>query len=147
MLLTSGTFFIFLILVFFAYWLIAGRVQWRIPLLAAASYFFYAQSGITPVLLLLAISTIDFLTTRAMAKVEQQRSRRLLLLLSLTIDIGTLCLFKYADFFLTTAANGLALAGAKVHFTPIQLIVPMGISFFIFQSIAYVIDVYRKDIK
>lgn len=147
MLLTNGHYYVFLIAIFFTYWFIVRRYSWRVFFLALASYFFYAQSGILPVLLLWLISSIDFFTTQQMAKSDSPTNRKLLLATSLTIDLGTLCIFKYANFFMESASSGLSFLGLHLTLPHINLIVPMGISFFIFQSVAFVIDVYRKDVE
>ncbi len=145
MLFTQGNYFIFLLLVFFAYWLVAARVEWRKLFLLAASCFFYAQAGWQAVLLLLAVSTLDYTTTRRLQRCEQPHRRKLLLALSLSADLGVLCLFKYANFFLASAAQGATLLGWHVNAPHMNLLVPLGLSFFIFQSVAFVIDVYRRD--
>ena len=142
---TQGTYFVFLIAVFFAYWLIAGRLRWRVVFLIAASCFFYLQSGVRPLLLLLSVAVIDFTTTHLMSRYENQTRRRWLLSLSLMVDIGALCVFKYADFFIESTARGLSLLGMTISVPQLNLIAPLGISFFIFQSVAYVVDVYRRD--
>jgi D-alanyl-lipoteichoic acid acyltransferase DltB (MBOAT superfamily) len=141
----GGTYFVFLILVFFAYWLIAERVRWRILLLAAASCFFYWQAGGGALLLLLSISIIDFTTTRLMARAENRSKRKALLCVSLVVEIGALSVFKYADFFIETGASAISLLGIETPAARPGLLAPIGISFFIFQSMAYVLDVYRKD--
>lgn len=142
---TSGTYFIFLIAVFFAYWLLANRVRWQTVFLVIAGYYFYAQAGWRALLLLFAVSTIDFAITRFMSHSANRRRRGLLLAVSLTADIGTLCLFKYADFFLASANAGFSAFGIPFSLATLSLLAPIGISFFIFQSVALVIDVYRKD--
>ncbi|MCI0489348.1 MAG: MBOAT family protein [Blastocatellia bacterium] len=142
---TSGTYFAFLIAVFFAYWLVAGRLRLRIAFLATASCLFYALVGGQALALLFAISIIDFTTTRLMARCEDRTRRKLLLTVSLSIDIGALCFFKYANFFMESVADGLSIFGVAIATSSLNLLVPVGISFFIFQSLAYVIDVYRKD--
>jgi alginate O-acetyltransferase complex protein AlgI len=145
MLFTQGAYFVFLIAVFFGYWLVAERWRWRIVFLTAASGFFYLQTGWRPWLLLLAVTLIDFTVTRLMSRCASQRRRGLLLGLSLAVDIGALCVFKYADFFIAATADGLAWLGLTVSAAQLNLIAPLGISFFIFQSVAYVVDVYRRD--
>ena len=142
---TSGTYFIFLIAVFFIYWLMAVRHGWRVTVLVLASLFFYTQAGIRPVLLLLAVSLSDFTITRLMTLARDQQVRRRLLVVSLVADIGTLCVSRYADFFLDSAAGTASLCGISLQLPHLNLIAPLGISFFIFQSVAYVIDVYRRD--
>ncbi len=142
---TSGTYFVFLIAVFFTWWLVAGWKHLRVALLVMASAFFYLQTGIKPFLLLLAVSLIDFTTTRLMSFGRDQSVRRMLLGISLLTDLGTLCIFKYANFFIDSANSAFSLYGYQFQLPHLNLIAPLGISFFIFQSIAYVVDVYRKD--
>jgi alginate O-acetyltransferase complex protein AlgI len=145
MLFTQGNYFVFLLLVFFTYWLVAGRVEGRKLFLLAASYVFYAQAGWRAVLLLLAVSTLDYATTRLMQHSEQSRRRKLLLGLSLSTDVAVLCVFKYANFFLTSVSQSATLFGWHVNAPQLNWLVPLGLSFFIFQSVAFVIDVYRRD--
>jgi D-alanyl-lipoteichoic acid acyltransferase DltB (MBOAT superfamily) len=145
MLFTSGTYYVFLIAVFFVYWAFAWRIRLRIALLLAASCFFYAMAGGPALLLLVAISAIDFTTSRLMVRFDDQTKRRRLLFISLTTDIGALCLFKYAGFFIESVSGGLSLLSIAVPDARPNIVAPLGISFFIFQSLAYVIDVYRKD--
>ena len=121
---TTTHYFIFLIALFFAFWL--TKPKWRIGLLILASLFFYTQAGGRALILLAAIAVSDFHLARLIHRSEQPRIRKLFLLTSLLIDVGTLCFFKYAGFF------------------ELNVLVPLGLSFFLFQSIAYVVDVYRK---
>ena len=145
MLFTSGTYYVFLIAVFFVYWAIAWRIRLRFTLLLVASCFFYALVGGRALLLLIAISAIDFTTTQWMDRSSKRASRRRLLFLSLIVDIGALFVFKYAGFFIESTSGALSLVGLTVSAPHLNLVAPIGISFFIFQSVAYVIDVYRKD--
>jgi D-alanyl-lipoteichoic acid acyltransferase DltB (MBOAT superfamily) len=145
MLFTSGTYYVFLIAVFFVYWAVAWRIRLRIVFLLSASCFFYAMAGGPALLLLVAISAIDFTTTRWMVRSDDQRRRWRLLFISLTMDIGALCVFKYANFFIQSASGGFSLLGLTIPDSRLNIVAPIGISFFIFQSLAYVIDVYRKD--
>jgi len=117
----------------------------RTAVLLAASCFFYAMAGGRALLLFVAISATDFAITRWMVRSDDRRIRRRLLLLSLTIDLGALCVFKYAGFFIQSAFGGLTAVGLAIPDVRLSIVAPLGISFFIFQSVAYVIDVYRKD--
>src|SRR6476660_2627368 len=114
MLFASGTYYAFLIAVFFVYWALAWRIRLRIVFLLSASCFFYAMAGGRALLLLVAISAIDFTTTRWMVCCEDRSKRRRLLLLSLTMDIGALCVFKYANFFIQSASGVLSLLGFTI---------------------------------
>ena len=109
---TSGTYFVFLIAVFFTWWLVAGWKHLRVALLVMASAFFYLQTGIKPFLLLLAVSLIDFTTTRLMSFGRDQSVRRMLLGISLLTDLGTLCIFKYANFFIDSANSAFSAPGS-----------------------------------
>jgi D-alanyl-lipoteichoic acid acyltransferase DltB (MBOAT superfamily) len=145
MLFTSGTYYVFLIAFFFAHWAVATRIRLRLIFVITANCFFYAVAGGMGLLLLLGISAIDFNLTRLMSRPVDRTMRRRLLWISLTIDIGALCLFKYAGFFIQSVSGGLWLVGMAIQDTRLSIVAPIGISFFIFQSLAYVIDVYRKD--
>ena len=89
---TTASYFVFLIAVFFGYWAIGGRPRLRVALLAVASCFFYSLTGVRGLLLLVAVSVVDFTTTSLMAGAEARR-RRTFLFVSLTVDIGTRCGF------------------------------------------------------
>jgi alginate O-acetyltransferase complex protein AlgI len=142
MLFTTATYYVFLIAVFFVCWALAGRTKLRIVALIASSCFFYCLGGRWALLLLVGVSLVDFTTTRFMTTAT--RARRLLLFISLTIDLGALCFFKYANFLIESAREGLALLGVSAP-AALNIIAPLGISFFVFQSVAYVVDVYRRD--
>src|SRR5262245_48103127 len=121
---TSAPYFVFLILVFFGYWLLANRSDWRVIFLVIASCFFYSHAGAGAVLLLLAVSTIDYTVSRLMSGSPKDgtfrrgiaglsslhQQRKTLLLISLVTDIGVLCVFKYANFFLDSAGSILSTA-------------------------------------
>ena len=145
MLFTSGTYYVFLMAVFFVYWAVAARARSRVVTLVIASCFFYAMAGGRAFLLLVAISAIDFTITRLMVRCDDTTKRRRLLFISLATDIGALCVFKYASFFIESVSGGLSLLGIAVPDSRLNMVAPIGISFFILQSMAYVIDVYRKD--
>jgi len=142
---TSGTYYAFLIAVFFIYWLAARRIPVRTLVLVTASLIFYLIVGGRFVFLLLAISAIDFNTARLMSRFKDQTIRRRLLFVSLALDIGVLSLFKYWNFLLEAVTEAVSVSGASIALPHLSLIVPIGISFFTFQSIAYVVDVYRGD--
>jgi alginate O-acetyltransferase complex protein AlgI len=141
---TTGPYFVFLMAVFFGYWALVERPRLRLTFLAVASCFFYSLTGVRGLLLLVAVSVVDFTTTTLMAGADARRRRRLLFV-SLGVDIGTLCVFRYACFFIEAGAGALSLFGVTLSPAVFEIVAPAGISFFIFQSTAYVIDVYRRD--
>jgi alginate O-acetyltransferase complex protein AlgI len=142
---TNGSYYIFLIVIFFAFWLIAHRRHWRIAFLVAANLFFYLLTGGWALALLLAISFADFTNARMMARAATPRRRKTFLLLSLITNLVALGFFKYANFFIDSTANVLSLLHLPITPIHLNILAPIGISFFVFQSIAYVVDVYRKD--
>jgi alginate O-acetyltransferase complex protein AlgI len=142
---TSGTYYAFLIAIFFIYWPAARRIPVRIVVLVSASLVFYSIAGGRYVFLLIAISAIDFNTARLMTRLKDRTIRRRLLFVSLALDIGVLCVFKYANFFFDSLSDALALYGSSIRLPRLAIVAPIGISFFIFQSLAYVVDVYRAD--
>jgi len=142
---TNGTYYIFLIITFFAFWLIAYRAKWRIAFLLAANLFYYLLTGGHSLAWLVAISLFDFTNARMIARATTQGRRKIFLLLSLIANIGALCFFKYMNFFIDSTASLLSTLNLPITLLHLNILAPIGISFFIFQSIAYVVDVYRKD--
>jgi len=143
MLFTDGTYYVFLIAVFFAYWATVDGARSRVVFIAAVGCLFYLIAGGWALSLLLMISTVDFLTARSLGRESDRKRRKRLLFSSVVLDIGVLCLFKYADFIIESVSPALHLFVADVpRWRPAA---PIGISFFIFQSLSCVIDVYRRD--
>ena len=115
-------------------------------LLLIASWLFYMSWNPPFVLLLIFTSGLDFFAGRWMERSNNQRTRRLLLTLSLVANLGVLAYFKYTNFFLDTWHNLLGTVGIKFNPVLLNIILPAGISFFTFQSMSYTIDVYRRAI-
>ncbi|HKG23671.1 MAG TPA: MBOAT family O-acyltransferase [Blastocatellia bacterium] len=147
MLFTDSNYYAFLMVLFFAYWVVASRPGPRVGLLAVASGFFYWRVAGNSLALLVGISVIDFATTRLMADSKSENRRRLLLSVSLFASLGALCYFKYAGFILDSVARALTAAGMPAPDARFDILAPIGISFFIFQSVAFVLDVYRRDAR
>ena len=145
MLFTTSKYWLFLTIVFFVYWSIAKHRRLAVICILLASYYFYALWNPKFVLLLLAISTIDFFTALGISATTHSRLRRLLLATSITSDIGTLIVFKYFNFFSASATTLLEqLHWSTRSFIIEDLVIPLGLSFITFRSLSYVIDVYRK---
>ena len=104
-------------------------------------YFYYKSSGVYFLLLLLATVT-DFNLARLMSNAIDPTRRKLLLFLSLGINLGVLAYFKYTNFLLGTFASI-----TSADFQPLDIFLPVGISFFTFQSLSYTLDVYRNNLK
>jgi D-alanyl-lipoteichoic acid acyltransferase DltB (MBOAT superfamily) len=147
MLFTTGKFWVFFAIVFFIYWTIASRRRLSALFILLASYYFYALWNPKFMLLLFAISSIDFLTARGIDNSQAMFVRRLLLYVSVVIDVGTLVVFKYFNFFSASTTSLLALLHWQTRSLLIEdLVIPLGLSFITFRSLGYVIDVYRKTL-
>lgn len=136
-------FALFFAAVFTVYHLLRGR--WRMAFLLAASYLFYAAWDWRFCFLLLTSTVVDYLVGRALdSPSRSEPARRRLLVASLMVNLGILGFFKYWDFFVLSAADGLAALGFEAHLSTLRVILPVGISFYTFQTLAYTIDVYRR---
>ena len=120
-----------------------GR-QW---LLLVASYVFYGAWD-WRFLGLLAVSTItDYTVGRRLAVTEDERSRRLLLMVSLAVNLGILGTFKYYGFFMDGLEDLLGSVGLEPNLGTLELVLPVGISFYTFQTLGYTIDVFRRQVE
>src|SRR6185369_4329428 len=98
------------------------------------------------ILLLLATTHIDFAVARAMSRAQDRTRRRRLLWISLIVNLGLLGFFKYCNFFADSAVTLARLVGIDVGWTPWQIALPIGISFYTFHELSYVLDVYRGEL-
>jgi len=142
MIFSSGI-FLFLFLAFsFVYMLLQKRVTARLLFVTLFSYYFYYKSSGIYFFLLGIVTVSDFFLAHRMQQTETHWKRKMLVVISLCINLGLLYYFKYTNFFyqmLCPLLNG--------SFQPLDIFLPVGISFFTFQSLSYTIDVYRKDLK
>ncbi len=143
MLFNSIAFLCFLPMVLLGVGLLPNR--WRNPFLLAASYFFYGSWDWRFLLLLFATTCVDFWAARQIVSAATPQARRGFLLLSLGTNLTVLGFFKYWNFFIGSATDLLTWAGFHVSPWTLAVILPVGVSFYTFQSMAYVIDVYRGD--
>src|SRR5207245_517896 len=137
---------LFFALVFATYWLLPWH-RLRTWLLLGASFYFYASWNHWLACVVTATSVMDYLFARGMDASSSARLRRLLLIFSLAMNLGLLCYFKYVNFFLESLQAALAAAGLSSHFRLLDVILPIGISFYTFEAINYTIDVYRRKIR
>jgi len=140
MLLSTPAYFTFLIAVFFAYWLVSRFRLAGLAVIVLANYFFYARWDLIYLALVPAASTCDFLIGHALARIQKPLARRALVTLSILGNIGLIATVKYVPFLLDTYAHW-SLKPAPVW--PWAL--PLGLSFYAFQSLTYTIDIYRGD--
>ena len=139
-------FLLFLPVVVLLYWILPHKVRW--VFLLAASYFFYAYENFYLLSLILITTVLSFTVALLMEKTEKKGMRKLYFILSLVIILGILFVFKYLNFTLESAIGLINLfSNEKLSFTPFSLILPVGISFYTFQTLGYVIDVYKGKSK
>src|SRR6266581_2019701 len=142
MVLSSSAYFIFLVGVFFLYWPVARFRALALAVILFANYFFYAKWDLFYLFLIPAASTCDFLIGLALERSKKKTLRRILISLSILLNLGILATFKYMPFFLQNYSRLSNHPAPEWHW-----IFPLGISFYAFQSLTYTIDVYRRDAK
>lgn len=129
------------------YWLLKKHYKVQNVLLLSAGYFFYACWN-PKFLSLLVISTVmDYFCGIMVDRIENPTKRKAFVALSMILNLGMLGYFKYYNFFAESLQVALERAGLHVPLSQLNVVLPIGISFYTFQSMSYVIDVYRKDIK
>ena len=145
----SPEFLVFFAIVFAVYWILSHRAQ--NVFLLCASYFFYGWWDYRFLSLLLLSTCVDFFCARAVdreLRPELSDSvRRCVLATSLAVNLGVLSVFKYYNFFADSLQAGLETFGIAVSLFELELVLPVGISFYTFQTISYTVDVYRGELK
>ncbi|MBX2877814.1 MAG: MBOAT family protein [Saprospiraceae bacterium] len=148
MLFNSLAFAFFLSIVFLLYWWLGNRrTGYQNIFLVLASYFFYACWDWRFLSLIIVSSLIDYTIGLALDRQVEAWKRKGLLALSLVCNIGILGFFKYYNFFVQSFIEVFALLELKLHFKTLNIILPVGISFYTFQTLSYTIDVYRKRLE
>ena len=168
MLFNSGVFLQFFAAFLLLHWLVRNRLNARNLLLVAASYLFYgwwAPAGATDftganalqyllgllwhcrfLALLMLTSVVDFCVGLGLERLREPGRRKALLAASIVVNLGVLGFFKYGNFFVETFSAFLGQFGLPVNLRTLHLVLPVGISFYTFQSMSYAIDVYRREI-
>lgn len=142
MIFSSGLFLLLFLGFSLIYLLLQKKDTARILFVSLFSYYFYYKSSGFYFFLLGVVTVVDFLVAGRIGSTQSRGKRMFLLLTSLTVNLGLLCYFKYTNFFYEMLAplwNG--------DFQPLDIFLPVGISFFTFQSLSYTIDVYRGNLK
>lgn len=138
----SVAFLLFLPVVFALHW--AGRSRvWQNAMLVGASYLFYGWWDWRFCFLLLAVSLVDYVAGAALDRHRDHWRRRMILVAALGTHLAVLGFFKYFDFFVESLALALSLAGWDIPTGRFALILPVGISFYTFQTMSYTLDIYR----
>ncbi len=145
MLFDTPVFFLFLILVVAGYWLLKWRKQ--NVFLLIASYFFYGWWDWRFLSLILISTVVDFYCARNIALSDKPLQRKSLLILSVALNLGFLAFFKYFDFFVDSFSTSMSALGLPVNVPLLRILLPPGISFYTFQALAYIVDVYYRRLE
>jgi alginate O-acetyltransferase complex protein AlgI len=145
MLFNSIDFAIFLPIVFLLYWSVTKNSQkLQNLLIAAASYFFYGWWDWRFLSLILFSTIIDYMVGIGLSKEKNAIKRKFLLWTSITVNLGFLGFFKYYNFFLDNFIMAFSFFGKEIKANSLNIILPVGISFYTFQTMSYTIDVYKR---
>lgn len=147
MLFNSLAFGIFLPIVFAMYWMLQKNLRWQNLLLLGASFYFYACWDYRFLFLLAFSIFLDYFSAHMIHSAEGRAKQRFWLILSIGINLGFLAIFKYYNFFAESFAAFLGWFGIKANFWTLKVILPVGISFYTFHGLSYIIDVYKKRIS
>jgi alginate O-acetyltransferase complex protein AlgI len=148
MLFNSFSFAVFLPLVFLLYWFVINKsLKFQNSLLLVSSYFFYACWDWRFLFLLVFSITLDYFSGLKMFNAKSQQIKKFWFWLCISINIGFLGLFKYYNFFSVSFSEALSILGIDVNPWTLKVILPIGISFYTFHGLSYVIDIYNGVIK
>lgn len=148
MLFNSIDFAFFLPIVFILYWFVINtNLKLQNFLITAASYVFYGWWDWRFLSLILFSSIIDYSVGRGLEKQENQTKRIVLLWISIIINLGFLGYFKYYNFFIDNFITAFSFFGTQINASSLNIILPVGISFYTFQTLSYSIDVYKRKLE
>ncbi|MDN5203075.1 MBOAT family protein [Fulvivirgaceae bacterium BMA10] len=148
MLFNSIAFLVFLPVVFILYWFIVNKnLKVQNFFLVVASYVFYGWWDWRFLSLIVISSSIDFIVGQFLGKEERKNKRKLLLSISILANLGFLGFFKYFNFFVESLRSSLETIGVHAELTTLHIILPVGISFYTFQTMSYTIDLYKRKIE
>lgn len=142
LLFNSGLFLGFFLVFYFIYILTYKNDRFRTIYVLLFSLFFYYNAGGIYFILLIICSIVNYLLTEWLYKTEEQKSKKFLITFIVVLNLGILFYYKYTNFFID---NVNAVFGGHIPFQ--NIILPIGISFYIFQAISYAVDLYRKEIE
>jgi alginate O-acetyltransferase complex protein AlgI len=148
MLFNSFEFFVFLPIVFILYWFVFNKqLKWQNAFLLLASYFFYGWWDYRFLFLLMFSTLLDYYTGLKIAEAESTGRKKFWLFLSITINLGFLAVFKYFNFFTDSLGTFVSFFGYKMDTWTLKILLPVGISFYTFHGISYIVDIYKDRIK
>ncbi|MEZ6119738.1 MAG: MBOAT family O-acyltransferase [Pirellulaceae bacterium] len=141
----SVKFVFFFVAVYSGYLLLSFRLQNL--LLLAASYFFYASWNWKFLSLIIISTCVDYAAGLGIERMTSQIAKRRILMVSLIANLGLLAVFKYYDFFIDSLLGLTGSMGIELSVPALRVILPVGISFYTFQTLSYTIDIYRGELK
>ena len=147
MLFNSFSYLLFLPIVFIIYWVLNDRLKLQNLFLLFASYFFYAFWDYRFLSLLVFSTLLDFITGKLIFRSKNHVEKKAWLLISVIINLAFLGVFKYFNFFSESFAELFLKFGIKVNPFTLKLILPVGISFYTFHGLSYVVDIYKNKFK
>jgi len=140
-------FVIFMPIVFCIYWALNKNVKIQNFFLLGASYFFYAWWNWRYLSLILICSLTNYFAGLLMVKYDHQKIRKIILYACFTVCLGILGVFKYYNFFITSFADAFSFLGTNLQVKTLNLILPIGISFYTFHTLTYTIEIYRRKFE
>ena len=144
----SIDFAIFLPVVFFLYWFVTNRnLKFQNIFVVISSYVFYAFWDWRFLALILFSTCTDFFTGILLSREESESKRKFILCISIFVNLFFLGFFKYCNFFIENFASVFTFLGFKFDYRRLNIVLPVGISFYTFQTMSYTIDVYRRKIE
>jgi D-alanyl-lipoteichoic acid acyltransferase DltB (MBOAT superfamily) len=148
MLFNSFEYLIFLPAVFLLYWMIKPeKYRWQNVILIIASYIFYGFWDYRFLFLLVFSTSLDYFTGLKIFEAKSIQYKKIWLLISIVINLGFLGFFKYYNFFIESFSDLLSNVGLQAHPWTLRIILPVGISFYTFHGLSYVLDIYHGKIK
>jgi len=147
MLFNSLDFAIFLPIVFLLYWVAQKNLKLQNALIVVSSYIFYGWWDWRFLSLIIFSTLVDYLVGQKLRTEEKQSKRKVLLWTSIIVNLGFLGFFKYYNFFLENFVDAFSLLGMQINANSLNIILPVGISFYTFQTLSYTIDVYKKKLE
>ncbi|PCJ25692.1 MAG: membrane-bound O-acyltransferase family protein [Flavobacteriales bacterium] len=144
----SIDFAVFLPIVFVLYWFVINRnLKLQNLIIVISSYVFYGWWDWRFLSLILFSTIVDYLVGRGLSKQKEHGKRKFLLWTSIAVNIGLLGFFKYYNFFLESFVSAFSFFGKEIVGESLNIILPVGISFYTFQTLSYTIDVYKKKLE
>lgn len=148
MLFNSIDFAIFLPIIFILYWFVTNNnLKFQNSLIVISSYIFYGWWDWRFLSLILFSTIVDYLIGISLSNQENQTKRKMLLWTSIFVNLGFLGLFKYFNFFLDNFITAFSFFGTEINTNSLNIILPVGISFYTFQTLSYTIDVYKRKLE